>query len=141
MKSFFKKNKEIIMYLFFGVATTAVNWVIYTALLKLSVCGVTLANAIAWFGAVVFAFITNKLLVFESRDLAVKTVIKEGVSFFASRLVSGVFEIFLPSVLIFIGLDMAMFGIDGFLAKAIVSVLVIVTNYVLSKLIVFKKRL
>ncbi len=136
----FKKYREIIMYLIFGVSTTLVNWVVYTLLIKLADADVTLANGIAWLAAVTFAYVTNKLYVFESKSWAASVLVKEIVSFYGARIASGVFEIFLPALLIKIGLDQAVFGIDGFLAKAVVSVLVIVLNYIFSKLFVFRKK-
>ena len=68
IKELLLKYKEVIMYLIFGVATTLVNWIVYSLLMKTSVVNMTVSNAIAWFTAVVFAYITNKLFVFESRS-------------------------------------------------------------------------
>lgn len=134
MKKLFEKYRQVILYLFFGVTTTAVNWLIYTPLQEL--VGMTAANAIAWLGAVVYAFVTNKLLVFESRG-GWKTWVGEGIKFFGARILSGMFEIFLPTALFALGLNMPLFTVEGGVAKALVSVLIIVMNYVLSKFIVF----
>lgn len=136
----FKKYKEIIMYLIFGVATTLVNFAIYTLLVKILQVEMTVSNAAAWLGAVIFAFVTNKLFVFESKQFNFKLLIKEAVSFFGSRIVSGIIEITAPTLLFNIGFDFDLFGIKGFAAKALVSVVVIILNYVFSKMIVFKKR-
>lgn len=135
-----KKYKEIIMYLIFGVATTAVNWVVYTLLVTLMKAEVTFSNAVAWFVAVVFAYVTNKLFVFESRDTSIKTLVKEILAFFGSRVASGVIEIFLPTLLMAIGLNQAVFGIEGSVAKFAVSAIVIILNYIFSKLIVFRSK-
>ena len=62
-----QKYKELVMYFIFGVATTLVNWVAYSLLVRTDVISMTVSNAIAWFVAVVFAFVTNKIFVFESR--------------------------------------------------------------------------
>ncbi len=146
LKSLFKKYREIIMYLFFGVATTAVNWITYILcdigfeLDDTKTTLIAVSNAIAWVVAVTFAYITNKFLVFESKDRTPRFVIIEALKFFGSRLVSGVFEIGLPSALIAIGLNQAVFGIEGAVAKAITSVVVIILNYIFSKLIVFRKK-
>ncbi len=137
--SIFKKHKEIIMYLIFGVATTVVSLVSYALFIKLLPLGITVASAFSWVIAVTFAFITNKLFVFESRSHEVKTVLREALSFFAARIVSGVVEIFLPELLFIIGLDFSLFGVKGFVAKIIVNVIVIIMNYIFSKLFVFKK--
>jgi len=140
IKKLFHKYREIIMYLIFGVSTTLVNWIVYTLLVSLANANVTLANAVAWFAAVVFAYVTNKLFVFESKSWKTSVIIREIVSFFGARVASGVFEIFLPALLMKLGLDQAVFGIEGFVAKAVVSVLIIVLNYVFSKLFVFKNK-
>lgn len=133
---FLKKYRQILLYLFFGVTTTAVNWCIYTACHAL--LGMTAANAVAWLGAVVYAFVTNKLFVFESKSLKAKVLLAEGLKFFAARGLSGVVEVFLPTGLFAIGLEQSLFGIPGGVAKALVSGLVIVMNYVLSKFLVFQ---
>ncbi len=127
------------MYLIVGVCTTAVNWIVYTPLVAAGV-PMTLSNAAAWFCAVVFAFFTNKYLVFKSKTKETVGLLKEIVSFFAARIVSGAVEIFLPSFLFEIGLDMSLFGIEGAWAKLVVSVLIIIMNYLFSKLFVFKHK-
>lgn len=134
-----KKYKEIIMYLIFGVATTVVNWVIYALLINIIRIDMTLSNAVAWIGAVIFAYITNKIYVFESHTNGLKDTGKEIFSFFSARLLSGVVEIIAPSILYKIGLNQSILGIKGFAAKIVVSIVVVIMNYVLSKLWVFRK--
>lgn len=136
----FKKYKEIIMYLIFGVSTTLVNWVVYTPLVNLAGVNTTLANGIAWFVAVLYAYVTNKLFVFESKSWKASVLVREILSFFGARVASGVFEIFLPEILMKLGLNQTFFGIEGGIAKIVVSVLVIVLNYIFSKLFVFRKK-
>ncbi|MGN1081719.1 MAG: GtrA family protein [Acutalibacteraceae bacterium] len=138
MRALIRKYREIILYIVFGAATTAVNWIVYTSMVRAA--GVTVSNGVAWFAAVSFAFVTNKLFVFESRSLKPKIMIKEILTFFGSRALSGILDVFGPSALIYCGIDGELFGIKGFVAKLIVSVAVICMNYVLSKLVVFKKR-
>ena len=100
IKELFIKYKEIIMYLIFGVATTGVNWVVYSLLMKAVLVHapgsddvkMTVSNVIAWIAAVIFAFITNKLWVFESKSWVPKVAAREFVSFVASRLATGVIE-------------------------------------------------
>lgn len=139
MKDFYLKYKEQILYLAFGVIVTLVNWIVYALLVAVVNMGITLSNLIAWAAAVVTAFITNKLFVFESKKTDKKSVLKESVAFLLSRISTGVFEVIAPSLLFFIGLDGMLFGIDGFYAKLIVSIIVVILNYILSKKIVFKK--
>ncbi len=94
IKELLLKYKEVIMYLiFFGVATTLVNWIVYSLLMKISAINMTVSNAIAWFVAVVFAYITNKLFVFESKSWKLTEVWKEVVKFFGARIATGVIEI------------------------------------------------
>lgn len=148
IKKMFSKYREIIMYGIFGVATTGVNWIFYVLSLKVfGLAGleatdtiITICNGIAWFFAVTFAFFTSKLFVFESKGWEAKKVLTEGLKFYGSRVVSGIFEIGLPTVLINLGLNQTVFGIDGAIAKLITSFVVIVMNYVLSKLFVFRKK-
>lgn len=133
MKTLFEKYKQVFLYLFFGATTTAVNWLIYTPLQAL--VGMTAANGLAWLGAVLYAFFTNRRFVFQSHS---DNLIGEGLRFFASRILSGLLEVFLPTALCAIGLDMPLFGIPGGVAKALVSVLVIVMNFIAGKFIVFR---
>ena len=137
--SVLKKHKEIVMYLLFGVLTTVVSLVSYALFVELLPLGITAASALSWVVAVSFAFVTNKLYVFESRSREVKTVLREALSFVAARIVSGVVEIFLPELLFSVGLDFSLFGVKGMLAKIIVNVIVIIMNYIFSKLLVFRK--
>lgn len=127
------------MYLIFGVATTAVNWIVYTLCLHAVTESITAANAAAWTAAVLFAFVTNKIFVFESREKKPLFVLAELFKFVFARAITGALEIFLPSLLVNLGLGMKIFGIKGAAAKALTSIIVIVLNYVFSKVIVFKK--
>ena len=124
------------IYLVVGGCTTAVNFIIYSFLVYFSLADVLRANAISWCVAVIFAFFTNKHFVFASHDYA--NFFKEFYLFVLARIISGVFEIFAPSGLIFLGLDARLFDIEGFWAKAVVSVFVVVANYFFSKYFVFK---
>ncbi len=134
----FKKYKEIVMYLIFGVATTLVNFVVYTVLVKFLSVEMTVSNAAAWVVAVTFAFITNKIFVFESKKNGAVAILREALSFYGSRVATGVIEIVVPTLLYKVGFDFDIFGIKGFSAKAVVSIIVIVLNYVFSKLFVFR---
>lgn len=141
IQELFRKYKEIIMYLIFGVGTTAVNWIIYTLLVVLGEeVNLTFANIIAWVGAVAFAYITNKLWVFESKSWNPKIVWKELGMFLSARMFSGVFEIGVFPILVRMGMNQAIFGVEGMLAKIVIGVLVIILNYIFSKLLVFKKK-
>ncbi len=140
IKDLFIKYKEVIMYLIFGVATTLVNWIVYSLLMKTSVINMTVSNAIAWFMAVVFAYITNKIFVFESKSWNPAEVWKEVVKFFSARIATGVIEIGGLPLLYYIGVKQSIFGVEGFLAKILVSVIVVILNYVFSKIFVFSTK-
>lgn len=141
IQELFIKYKEIIMYLIFGVGTTAVNWIIYTVIVVSGgEVNLTVANIIAWVGAVAFAYITNKLWVFESKSWNPKIVWKELGMFLSARIFSGIFEIGLFPVLVWMGMNQSIFGVEGMLAKIVIGVLVIVLNYIFSKLLIFRKK-
>ena len=146
IKSLFVKYKEIIMYLFFGVLTTAVSWLSYAVFEMLfgliipdAGLKIALANVLSWICAVLFAYITNKIWVFESKSWEKKLLIKEIISFVGSRLLTAPLEWVGVPLLVAVGLDATLFGIDGMIAKVVVSVAVVILNYVFSKLIVFRK--
>ena len=134
------KYIEIIMYVLFGGLTTLTNWAIYILCIEIAGFEMTVCNALAWMGAVIFAFVTNKLIVFQSKDVSLRIIVSEAIAFFLSRIVSGGLEIFLPTILFQIGLNQKLFGVEGFWAKAIVSVVVVLMNYIISKKIVFSKK-
>ena len=111
------------------------------------------ANLVSWVCAVTFAYITNKLWVFDSKSWEIKFVLKEAVSFFASRGVTGVIEIVCVPLLVKtsfdnlfynlfekMGVGMKILFTDGIYSKVAVSFIIIILNYVFSKLIVFKNK-
>ena len=129
----FVKHYDIISYLFFGVLTTAVNYLIYLPCSNLLHFSASVSNVIAWAFAVAFAYLTNKPFVFKSHDWSAKTVVPELTKFVGSRIVSGVLE----TAIIFVTVD--VLGWNGNVMKLVTSVLVVIFNYVASKLLVFKK--
>ena len=129
----FVKHHDIISYLFFGVLTTAVNYLIYLPCYNLLHFSASVSNVIAWAFAVAFAYLTNKPFVFKSHDWSAKTVVPELTKFVGSRIVSGVLE----TAIIFVTVD--VLGWNGNVMKLVTSVLVVIFNYVASKLLVFKK--
>lgn len=134
-----KKYKEVIAYLVFGVMTTVVNWIVYSLCVKIGV-EINVSNCIAWLIAVLFAFITNKLFVFGSKKTTIEAVMKEFGKFIVARLATGVIEILGLPLLIWLKFDYSLFGVEGLFTKVIISVVVIILNYVFSKLFVFDKK-
>lgn len=134
IKALINKYWEVLIYLVFGVLTTVVNYVIYLPVYNILGLSAALSNAIAWVGAVAFAYLTNKPFVFKSNDWSVKTVIPELTRFLGCRVASGVAE----TVILLVTVDMLHW--NGNLLKLLTSVLVVVLNYVASKLLVFRKK-
>jgi putative flippase GtrA len=133
------KNKEIISYLFWGVMTTAVSWGTYSIFVTVTK-SVSAANILSWICAVLFAFVTNKLWVFQSKEWAFRIIMPEFLKFVTARLATGVMEIVGVPLLVYLGFDQKIAGIEGMLAKVLVSIIVTILNYVLSKLLVFRNK-
>jgi putative flippase GtrA len=140
IKAIFNKYKDVIAYLFFGGVTTLVNWVTYTICVSLLDVSVNISNVVAWIMAVLVAFVTNKYFVFNSKSFKFKILLKEFGLFLSSRIFSGAIEIIGVPFLIAIGLNQTLFNIEGMMAKIVISVIVVVLNYVLSKIIVFRNK-
>ena len=128
------KSKEVASYLFFGVCTTLINWVSYYILYNMCYVSNVVSTIIAWVLAVTFAFFTNKKWVFESKSYSAKTVVKESASFILSRVFTGVLDV----VIMWVAVDLCAF--NATLWKLISNIIVIILNYLLSKLFVFKKK-
>jgi len=133
-KGIIKKYWDIFSYLFFGVLTTVVNYLVYLPLLNIAHISAAVCNIIAWVAAVTFAYLTNKPFVFKSHDWSEEVVIPELSKFVSCRIASGAME----TAIIFFTVD--LLGWDGNVWKLVTSVLVVVLNYLFSKLIVFKKK-
>ena len=129
-----KKYWSIISYLFFGVVTTVVNMVVYYLCYHLWGISSDLSTVIAWVLAVLTAFLTNKPFVFGSHGWSPKVLLPEAGSFFGCRLGSGLVELVLMHITV------EMLGLPGMLMKLLVNVIVVILNYVASKLLVFRKK-
>lgn len=134
MIQFIKKHWPVISYLIFGALTTAVNYLVYLPFYNLVGLTATVSNLIAWVAAVIFAFLTNKPFVFGSHDWHMRTVLPELMRFVGCRIGSGAAE----TLIILLTVD--FLGWNGNLMKLITSVLVVVLNYIASKLLVFKTK-
>ena len=131
----YKKNKEVINYLIFGFFTTVINLVVYYLLTFIflnanDAVELQIANIISWIISVLFAYVTNRKFVFESKE---KEVLKEAKKFFFSRILTLVLDM----VIMFVGVS--LLKQNDKVLKIISQILVIVSNYILSKLFVFKK--
>ncbi len=131
LRGFVLRNQKILSYLVFGALTTAVNFIIYFPVK--AAMGYLTANVIAWVGAVDFAFVTNKIFVFEDRRWDCRAVISQAGSFAAARLTSlGVEE-----GVLFIFVEVLELSENW--TKLIAQVIVLIMNYVFSNLVVFRK--
>jgi len=128
------KYWDIVSYLFFGVCTTIVNYLIYIPCYNFWGMSATVSNMIAWVVAVAFAYLTNKPFVFRSFDWSAKTVIPELTKFVGCRIGSGAAE----TLILFLAVD--LLGWNGNIWKLITQVMVVILNYIGSKLLVFRKK-
>ena len=131
--SWYNKYREVLMYLVFGVLTTVVNIVSFYILDKLGV-SLYVNNFITWALSVIFAFVTNKLVVFESKSTNKKDLVREFFTFILARIFSLVVD------MVAISLFINVLHIGKMISKIISNVIVIVINYIFSKLFIFKKK-
>ena len=138
----YEKAEDGLWYIFFGVMTTLVNFLVYAlaqytflsgVFEKNQALGALCANWIAWGVAVIAAFFFNRCFVFENKDKG-SLLLFQFFSFVALRLLSGVVENSTPSLLV------KVFSMNDYWAKALVAVLVILLNYLFSKFITFRKH-
>lgn len=133
LKQLFHKHRSTLVYLVFGVLTTAVNYGVYFPLYNWAGLSAAVSNLVAWVVAVAFAYVTNKLFVFESKSWHREVVLQEITKFLGCRLASGVIETFA------IYLTVDILGWNGNLMKLLLAAFTIAFNYVASKLFVFLK--
>lgn len=129
-----EKYWDIVTYLFFGVLTTIVNYIVYLPAYNLLGLSASVSNVLSWTVAVAFAYLTNKPFVFKSHDWSKETVIPELTKFVSCRVASGAME----TIILLITVD--MLGWNGNIWKLLTQVLVVILNYVFSKLFVFRKK-
>lgn len=134
LKQLWDKYRNVINYLFFGVLTTVVNVVVYSCCYDVAKFSNLLSTLIAWVVAVLVAFVTNKLFVFESKSWIVTVVVKEVVDFTICRVGTGVIEM----GMMWLFVDMLAFS--GTMMKIITNVIVIILNYVASKFWIFVQK-
>ena len=134
----YKKHREGISYLFWGGVAFVLSMVLFWLFNSKFGMGEVLANTIDWILVVIFAFFTNKIFVFRSKAGSAAGLGKEFVSFIVARL----FTLFLEDAIIWLGCTKMGFNseLGALVVKLIGQFVVIVTNYVLSKLIVFRHK-
>lgn len=131
-RTFWNRYRQYILYLVFGVGTTVCNIVSYWFLSK--ICGwyMLTANIVAGVLSIAFAYVTNKLWVFESKSTGIFAVLREAVAFYSCRLAVSLLDI----GIMFLGIE--ILHIDDLVVKCVANAIVIVLNYVASKKIIFK---
>ena len=132
-KLIFQYRHEL-LYLIFGALTTLVNFVVYLGATRLVGMGTTAANALAWLLAVLFAYLTNRTWVFESQARGAREIGAELLRFMAGRVATGLMDI----AIMYVSVD--LLGANDVVMKILSNVLVIILNYVISKLMVFRKK-
>lgn len=135
IKNIYIKYKEIINYLICGGLSTVVNFVSYYIFARVFKIDEVVSSSLSWVAAVIFAYIVNKIFVFESKTNGMKGLLKEFISFIACRIISGI----TCDVGTF-ALMVKVMHINDIVSKIVTQVMVIVLNYVFSKLIIFKKK-
>lgn len=135
MKEIIKRNREIISYLIIGVLTTIVSLISYylltiTILSPNNPLELTIANIISWIISVLFAYITNRKYVFQSKD---KNILKEVSKFTLSRVTTLIIDILLMFIFV------SILHFNDKIIKLLVQIIIIILNYIFSKLLVFKK--
>lgn len=127
-----RKNKQLLLYLFFGICTTAINTICYWLLYDVLMLSNIVSTILAWLVAVVFAFVTNKILVFESKRTNATERINEVISFFGCRLLTGILDVAIMAVFV----DMLQW--NGLFWKLLSNIIVTIINYIASKFLIFK---
>ena len=136
IKELYKKYKEVINYLIFGVLTTIVSLIVYylsvfTFLDPNNAIQLQIANIVSWLAGVAFAYFTNRKFVFESKE---QNKLKEAGKFVTARLITLIMDM----VIMYLGVTVLHF--NDKIIKLISQVVIIVSNYVFSKLFVFKNK-
>lgn len=134
LKKLFERYRELILYVFFGGVTTVVNFVVYGLCTDVLQIYYLAANAIAWILAVAVAYITNRIWVFHSKKSGFNAIAREIALFVGARIFSGLGDM----LIMFICVD--LLHIPGLVAKILANVFVVILNYILSKLIIFKNK-
>ncbi len=129
-----KKHLETILYLFFCALTVFINIITYLFFTRIIHSTFLLSYSLSWSIAVLFSYITNKFFVFKSEKTEFLFLLKEFVSFLSCRLFSGFIEILLMYLMI------DLFSLNDILVKIGTNIIVIILNFVFSKVVVFKHR-
>lgn len=134
LQRLWRQYKELFLYLVFGALTTLVNWAAYFVFTRTSLLPLIAANVTAWAISVAFAYVTNRVWVFESKTSGAGELIREMAAFVGARVASGV----LDTLMLVIMVDWCHIG--DMASKVVIGVVVVITNYIFSKWLVFRKK-
>ena len=133
VRDLYQKYRDVIPYLFFGVCTTLVNIVVYWVIAYPLGFNTMFSTIVAWIASVFFAYITNRKWVFHSSACGIKEITREMWSFFACRLATGILDF----VCMWLFVDILNF--NDVVIKTLANILVIIFNYIASKIFIFRK--
>lgn len=134
LENLFKKYKLVLLYLFFGGVTTVVNILIFYITFQILNLSTFTSTILSWLAALIIAFITNKQFVFQSVSWNNKIIFKEFMLFFSYRSLTGLLDL----IITLIGID--IFNFNSLVVKITANIVVILTNYFASKLVIFKNK-
>lgn len=161
IKKLYEKYESIILYIIFGVLTTIVSFAVQGFSSYILKTSVFISTTISWIAAVTFAYVTNRIYVFKSQEHGFSNVAKEAVKFYSARIITYFMEVIIMILCAdkFSEFFINLFGLNKFdyqtgvlsklkdathlnefIFKIIANVIILVSNYILSKLIVFKKK-
>ena len=129
-----KKYREVVAYLVFGILTVFINTAVYSICYYILDLSNNISVIAAWLIAVCFAFVTNKFFVFESKELEKSELAREAGLFWSCRIATGILELIMMHIFV------DRLGLNGLVMKTVTNVIVIVLNYIASKMLVFKKK-
>lgn len=132
MKKLFTKYKSVIAYLFFGVLTTIINVIGYYVCAHIFNLSTAMSTGIAWLTAVLVAYLTNRKWVFDSQACTIEDVGREILSFLFCRISTGVIDVIIMAVFV------DLIGVPDLAVKFFSNIVVVVLNYVASKVFIFK---
>lgn len=133
LEPFYKKNKEVLLYLFFGALAFCVSISTYAFFNVLLDLNELVANILSWVITVLFAFFTNRVWVFNSNTSNLKEFLKQMIAFFGGRILTLIIE----EVILFVFITLLSFS--SMAVKVVAQIIVILLNYVISKILVFRE--
>ena len=134
LEPFYKRHKEVLLYLFFGGTAFFMNLFLFIAIDKIFGIDALINNAVCWVICVIFQYFTNKIWVFENKTKNFIELLRQIISFFSGR----IFTLLVEEIIIAIFITWLKF--DTLSVKLSAQIIVIILNYVISKMIIFKKR-